>query len=247
MVMKTEEEITSVKDLFNLINWHEFTSKRVLFRGQDVDKPLLPKFARLGKERGLSNPIKYETQLMEFFKKQSLPYLIYPVPTTEWDWLAVAQHYGLPTRLLDWTANGFIGLWFAVTSIAPDDNINPVLWVLEADLSDIRSPLDNEKFQDLKRTYVFQPSCITNRIAAQAGWFTIHKYIEGSKKFLPLDKNINFTEKLTKYKIQSTAYDEIRTELRQMGLSRFSLFPELSSLCEVIRDEILVKPNVDPN
>jgi len=139
-----------------------------LFRGQSTNQPLLPKIMRLAKENHISpNEInQIEQRMLERFKRESAPMLTKKLSTT-WELMSVAQHHGMPTRLLDWTSNPLAGLWFAVATDPPKKKDCGVVWVLERPNENTFGPNDN--IFDLKKTCFFQPPQLDPRIKAQSG------------------------------------------------------------------------------
>jgi hypothetical protein len=72
--------------------------------------------------------------------------------------LALAQHYSLPTRLLDWTENPLVALWFAFNEIARQET-KRVVWCFGVKKENISR--QNEPPFDITRTRVFNPKHIT--------------------------------------------------------------------------------------
>lgn len=94
---------------------------------------------------------------------------------SDWDWLFLAQHHGLPTRLLDWTANPLIAIYFACQPSPSGKRDGEIIAV---ELDDIGRLSDADQRRDdpfsIADTKFVAPTVIAPRIAAQRGLFSIH-------------------------------------------------------------------------
>jgi hypothetical protein len=128
--LKSKEEgkpvVFSVSSLKEFVELSTYFDPCVIFRGQTKEKdwPLVPS---VGRCIDRSRCMMKEEEILEEFKRESIPY-IDPGPRSPWQWLGLAQHNRLPTRLLDWTKNPLVALWFAVKDPALDNNPG-VVWV----------------------------------------------------------------------------------------------------------------------
>ena len=206
----------------------------VLFRGQNVDKPLIPKYARtinyLLDDQAIKADeiLKVERERFLEFKRRA-GWLIDKSPQTEWDWLGLAQHHGLETRLLDWTENPLVALYFAFENCQLGYHQDSVVWMLKVSKSDIIVPtLETSPFSTDK-TKIFRPTIVSHRMTAQAGWFTAHKLIN-KKKFIPLEKNRRYKGSLAKLELRVMPGDVLKF-LTRVGVNPASLFPDLDGLC----------------
>ncbi len=86
------------------------------FRGSGIAKhPLVPSLYRHPRLTLPADSQELERQLMTRFRQRGLPYHSRNL-SDDWEALFFMQHYGVPTRLLDWTENPLTGLHFALMS-----------------------------------------------------------------------------------------------------------------------------------
>lgn len=254
-------------------------TSRPWFRGEPrvVPTPLLPKLFRTRNGRKHD-----EKKLLQYFRMKApslgLPY----VPSREYtdQWLFLAQHVRLPTRLLDWTEGLLIALHFALytyedgatlwmlnpdalnqislASIGTDEvqltwfdqrtrqlrgsDLETIQKMIKGDLQDpILVPHNistmNIDFawtqQGFTTPYPFAipPTNIHPRMSSQISRFTIH----GNKEIGICEMDLG-VDILRKYCIADEAIDAMKDELRIMGITHSSLFPELDGLSDELAE-----------
>jgi len=205
----------------------------ILYRGQKNSTwDLLPKIARNDMNFVGPDFLSKELDLLEEFKRLSRPYINSDLMSNTWDLLSFAQHHGLPTRLLDWTTNPLVALYFAFKD--KDDKIaNRIVWMLVVSRSELADCNAKTPFNNTK-TVAFKPNHITQRLISQNGWFTVHKFLSTSHKFVKLNKNKNYEDRLFRFPIKNSAREEILIRLDTLGINEFTLFPSLDGLSKYL-------------
>lgn len=102
------------------------------FRGLPCSTyPLLPKIMREG--RSAEEVFDREKRLLTRFRQRSIAYWPAGYPQSEWEHLFAMQHFGMPTRLLDWSENLFVAAHFALedSSHPHDGDCIPVVWCVD--------------------------------------------------------------------------------------------------------------------
>lgn len=199
-----------------------------LYRGQNCDLPLLPKIGHIGNP--VTEILDIEATILNEFEKRCFQFLGFE-PDNEWDLITLAQHHGLPTRLLDWSENPLVALWFAV-SHENKDKTDGVVWGFEVEDDHIVSDLEKNPLET-KKTKVFDPTHINNRITNQAAWVTVHKLTDSNKRtILPLEQQEEYKGALRKLIIPQYLFKGFRHKLNKMGINNATIFPDLDGLCK---------------
>lgn len=221
-----KETIKSFNDFLNHIELIEILGYDInLFRGQSDNKSLLPTICR---EKPTFDTTEIEKKMLADFKRRS-PLLITKTFENDWEWLIYAQHFGMKTRLLDWTSNPLVALWFACQNQYSMQK-SSYLYILscnedlQVDLSKNQSPFTSSL------TKVLRPTLNNERIVAQSGWFTAHKYANKAKRFVTLETNLAIRTNLTQIEIPANIKKDILNKLSMFGVNSRTIFPDVNGL-----------------
>lgn len=223
------------------------------FRGQrSAQWELRPRIYREGYGRA------DESELRLAFEGSGLQLTKTSVSRTKWEWYFLMQHYGAPTRLLDWTGNPLIALYFAIAGEPENVDDDAAVWAFDpwrwnrlhgdglrgpglpgweetkAYLPDLEEACDGVRVQKPWPIAVEPPS-IDPRLATQTARFLLF----GKKKELVEAADQGDLETRGKNKKQSRleqivvagkALDRMRYELDDLEINNRVLFPDLEGL-----------------
>lgn len=201
-----------------------------LFRGQaDSEWGLLPKAGRkeyfLPENRDLGRFKDWENQAIAYGE----------LPINRLERLAIAQHHGLATRMLDWTQNPLVAAFFSVISEPEKDGAIYILEVLD-DIADGETSF--ETIENFNGVVSYLPRALSPRVISQKGLFTIHC---PANKEIEIKKSRISSEQLNLKKIVLPTHLKLTVEimLNDYGINASTLFPDLDGLSKYKNRETL--------
>ena len=205
-------EIRSVSQYIEILSKHKNDASWV-FRGQADDSwDLKPKIFR--------HPFnEYDEEYMLDVWIRKATKHVQNIPSTKLEWLALAQHNGLPTRLLDWSYNPLVALYFCCSSHHESDG---EIFALRSRYDTIKNDTDPFK---IEKADMYRASSFIERISSQEGLFTIHNeenhcLKETQEPFIGFER----------YEIPSLVKAVILDELNLLCVNEYTIYQDLESL-----------------
>ena len=191
---------------------------------------------------------RYETNIaMRFYNRAPTRHFRCPDADDFAGWLSFMQHYGLPTRLLDWSESALIAAFF-IANNPKRDNEPGALWALHPDLLNeaegMPKGIMTPGAKDVHQLYLcpFKGVAEVDRIAAalapekdirmlvQLATHTVH----GSGRALETHEHRD--KFLMKWVVPAAAKSQLRADLALLGIRTSTVFPDLEYLAKELTE-----------
>jgi hypothetical protein len=193
-----------------------------------------------------------ESEIRNEFQSRALQVIQGRMPADKWEWYFLMQHYGVPTRLLDWTENALIALYFAVEN--HPGNCDAGVWALDPAWLNkgLRKSVEGAMLhdwheaqpylRDLEVAYegkkvtvglpaAIEPPHVDRRLAAQSSRFVIF----GTTKDMMRTKSVRQrNRKIGMVTIPQPLIKGLQEDLINVGITSASVFPDITGLCQEI-------------
>ena len=226
--------VTTVAELSELVEsqFRDDKLTTVLYRGHGAASfGLRPKVGRLLPPATSTKRTVNEALMLELFRRQSIDRLEVAA-ADDWELLAIAQHHGLATRLLDWTRSPLVALYFCVCKECEtrdscgrprQEDAEIVAWRCAKE--DLSNPLPKSGPLKINQTIRYIPRIVTSRLRAQSGLFNAHP--APKQDFQP-------DGKLVRIQIPYEKRKSLKDSLFRHGVHEAVLFPDLDGLARHI-------------
>ena len=217
--------ITTVSAFLDFLSQCVASDRNVLYRGlQKRSFKLIPSAGRAKTKRADVFSIGDEKLVLKMFKQKAYSFLREHMDD-DLAVLSIAQHHGLPTRLMDWSRNPLVAAYFAVRDAfrEGEDIEDSVIYVYYPDDKvDLEKKIEPFNISSVAR---YIPRYWDPRIVAQAGIFTVHN--EPQTPFAPH----NMDTVIIKHDVRQ----ELKFALNGLGVHSGTMFPDLDGIAHHIQ------------